>query len=375
MGNAIRILNVTTALRAAGIESFIINNYRRIDRDKVQFDFLVMRNKNEYYDAEVKMLGGEKFTIETTLKNSFLKALQESYKLYQFLKKHKVYKIVHIHYTTPLKVFYLLAAKKAGVKVRIYHSHSAEISGKSGYKYIIYELCRKRMKSWGTYFFACSKAAAKWMYPDEMISSGRVEIIKNGIDTERFRFSEESRKKIRTEYNLEDSFIVINTGRFTEQKNQKFSIKMFSELKKSKRNAVLMLLGDGDLLDDCKKYAYSLGCDDVIFLGVKNNVEEYLSAADCYVMPSLYEGLPVAAIEAQCSGLPCILSKNITDEVAISEKVLFLPIDDVAYWVDAVEKVQTVNRHSSWKDVIKKGYDINDIAKKLEKKYFKLWEK
>ena len=155
MSEPLRVLNITTVLDAAGIESFIMNMYRNIDRDEVQFDFMVMRDEKEFYDDEIKQLGGKKYTISVTGKNTLFRILKESRELYKFLKKNP-YEIVHIHYTTPLRCFYLRAAKRAGVPVRIYHSHSAEVSGKSGLKLSIYDHCRNNITKWASHFCACS---------------------------------------------------------------------------------------------------------------------------------------------------------------------------------------------------------------------------
>ncbi len=368
MKEPLRVLNVTTVLRAAGIESFIMNMYRNIDREKVQFDFMVMRDEKEFYDDEIKKLGGKKFTIHVHSKNTLIKILKESRELYKFLKNNH-YSVVHIHYTTPLRAFYLLAAKKAGVPVRIYHSHSAEVSGKSSAKLAIYSFCREKINKWATDFFACSKAAAQWMYVKEGLEKS--EVIYNGIDINKFKFDENVRKEVRKELNMENNFIIVHTGRFLEQKNHKFVIEIFKSLKKKCPKAKLLLLGTGDLVDDMKKLVekYSLS-GDVEFLGVRSDVNRILNAADCYVMPSLYEGLPVAAVEAECSGLPCILSTNITKEVALTNKVKFLDLDEnIENWCQTILKLKDNPRMDCSNDIKKSGYDVHEVALNLQKFY------
>lgn len=366
----IRVLNVTTVFKAAGIESFIMNMYRNIDREKVQFDFMVMRDEKEYYDNEIEKLGGKKYIIQKESKNILIRILKESKALYTFLKMHP-YQIVHIHYTTPLRAFYALAAKKAGVKVIVYHSHSAKVSGKSFLKKLLYSILRKCIENWATDYFACSEVAAEWMFSRKLISDGKAKVVYNGIDINRFRFSKSARNAIRNELGLSNEFVIIHTGRFLEQKNHKFILEVFQKVKMKQQDARLLLLGTGDLFNKVKNYANELNIlDSVYFLGVHSDVERYLSAADCYIMPSLYEGLPVAAVEAECSGLPCYLSTNITKEVELTDAVKFMDLSQSAEeWADEILACRNIIRKDKSEMVAQKGYDVHEEAKKLQSFY------
>lgn len=367
---AIRVLHITEMLSAAGIESFIMNMYRNIDRSKVQFDFMVLRNQKEFYDDEVRKLGGRKYYVHSNISNTWLRVLDEAYQIEKFLKEHQ-YDIIHIHYTTPLRAPYLLAAKKAGAHTRIYHAHSAAVSGKSKVKMIVYEHYRDRIIKWGTDWFGCSRAAAEWIFPQKNVDNDEIEIVYNGIDTKRFRYNEKMRNMIRTELGLVDDFVLIHTGRFIDQKNQSFVLDIFKKIKKRYSKSKLIFLGTGDLMNEIEQKAQRLGIKtDVLFLGVKDNVQDYLSAADCYIMPSLYEGLPVAAIEAQCSGLPCVMSENITREVALTGSIDFLPLDEsVDTWADEVLKYKNFRRVDGSQIVADKGYDVLSVSKWLENYY------
>lgn len=371
MNEPIRVLNVTRVFKAAGIESFIMNMYRNIDRSKVQFDFLIMSDEESCYDEEIYKLGGRKYTIDIkTDDNIFIKIQKEAKALYDFLKEHE-YKIIHIHYTTPLRAPYLLAAKKAGLPVRIYHSHSAEVSGKSKTKLLVYNYYRKKISKWATDWFACSNVAADWMFSKKLIRRGNVNIVYNGIDIKRFKYDENSRKIIRNELGLANEFVIIHTGRFIEQKNHKFVLEVFQKIKMHQINAKLLLLGTGDLFEKVKDYAHKLNIiDSVFFLGVHTDIERYLSAADCYIMPSLYEGLPVAAIEAECSGLPCFLSTNITREVALTDLVKFLDLSQPAEkWSKEMIASKSITREDKSLMIKNKGYDVRQVSKKLQKFY------
>lgn len=373
MSNPIRVLNITRVFKAAGIESFIMNMYRNIDRSKVQFDFLVMSGEESCYDEEIHKLGGRKYTIDIKADNTFIKIQKEAKALYDFLQKHE-YKIIHIHYTTPLRAPYLLAAKKAGVPVRIYHSHSAEVSGKSKVKLLVYNYYRNRISKWATAEYACSKAAAYWMFEKKLIDNGTVQIIYNGIDTARFTYNPKIREEMRKNLNLENNFVIAHTGRFLPQKNHHFIIDVFNEVKKREYDAKLLLLGIGELQDEIRQKVNKLGLsNDVYFLGVRKNVEDYLSAADCYIMPSLYEGLPVAAVEAECSGLPCIMSTKITEEVALTSNVVFLHLDDsLKVWAEEVIKTKSTHRRDESEVITQKGYNVKSVAHKLQNQYLNL---
>lgn len=368
--NPMRVLHITEMLSAAGIESFIMNMYRRIDRSCVQFDFLVLRDEHEFYDDEIKELGGIKYWVHSNISNTLFRILDETQQIEQFLKEHH-YDVVHIHYTTPLRAPYLKACLKASVKKRIYHSHSAYVSGKNFIKHAVYGYMKKQISKYATDYFACSMAAAEWIFEKKLIDDGTVKIIYNGIDTKKFAYSVSDREAVRKELNINDEFVLVHTGRFMSQKNHRFVVDVFCELKKICTGSKLLLLGTGELFEEVKHQVNELGlADDVIFAGVRSDVNRFLSAADCYIMPSLYEGLPVSAIEAECAGLPCIFSENITREVSLIEEIEFLSLDETVHeWVKQILKFRDVERHDKSEIVKNSGYDIQAVAKKMQQLY------
>lgn len=367
-----RILHITEVLEPAGIESFIMNMYQHTDTSRVQFDFLVTRNQPEYYDQQIEEMGGKKYTIDhTSTGNTLLRVIREAKSLYHFLKEHP-YRVIHLHTCTPLRSVYLIAAKAAGVPVRIIHSHSAEVSGKSLFKRMIYFITGNLIPLYGTHFFACSKAASRWLYPRRIWQKNKDRVFYNGIDPQRFAFSEADRAKYRKELGVENAFVLVHTGRFLPQKNQSFLIDIFAQLLAVCPNARLLLLGKGDLRSQVEEKAIRLGLHDKVnFLGVRSDVAQVLSAADCYVMPSLYEGLPVAGVEAQCNGLPCIFSDNVTDEVALSAQVSFLSLDaPISTWVEAILACRELPRDTNaCQAVCDAGYDVNRCAQELSDFY------
>lgn len=371
MTEPIRILHITEMMQAAGIESFIMNVYRNIDRNKVQFDFLITRDKHEFYDEEIKKIGGRKIIVDKMkIKSTLIRVFKETLEMYQIFKDEN-YNCVHVHSGTPIRVLYLIAAKMAGVKVRIYHSHSAEVLGPHkllNIKKIAFKLFKNIIPIFATNYFACSEKAAKWMYPNRIIK--KVKIIHNGIDLGKFRYSENIRNDIRKQLRIEKNFVIGHIGRFNDQKNHTFLIDIFNDLITKIPEAKLLLIGTGELEEKIRDKVNELKLENkVMFLGVRNDIHEIMQAMDIFLLPSNYEGLPVVGIEAQASGLKCILSDQITKEVAITENVDFLPIIDKSIWTEKIIQIGNYKRKDTSEEIMKSEYDIQSVAKKMEKFY------
>lgn len=367
----IRILHITEMLSAAGIESFIMNVYRKIDRNKVQFDFLVLRDEKEFYEDEINQLGGKKFFVISNKKNTLLRIIDESFKIKKFLEKNK-YDIVHIHYTTPLRAPYLLAAKLAGVKTRIYHSHSAYVEGKSFIKLFIYSIMRRKITSWATNYLACSKLAANWMFEKKLIDSNKVQVVNNGIILDKFAYDEKIRNEYRKEFNVEDKKVIGHVARFKDQKNHTFLIDIMEELVKKDSNYVLWLIGKGDLEQEIKEKVSRLNLEDnVKFLGVRDDVNKLMQAMDIFVLPSIYEGLPVVGIEAQASGLKCLFSNKITDEVIVTDKCKSIELNKEMWVSELLEYDNLENKRNCTKEIKEAGYDMEKTVQDLYMLYLK----
>lgn len=375
MDYPVKVLHITEKLQAAGIESFIMNVYRNIDKSSVHFDFLVTRDEKEFYDEEIKSLGGKKFTIDIDKNtNTFIRILKESKELYKLLKVND-YQIVHVHSGTPLRVFYLFAAKLAGTKGRIYHSHSAEVKGPHSnlsIKKNIFRCLKQLFKFSATDYFACSKAAGEWMYTKRTIDQGKVKVLYNGIELDKFRFNKEVREKYRKEMNINDKLVIGHIGRFNHQKNHTFLIDIFNEVYKQKKDSKLLLIGIGDLQDEIRMKVESLGLSDAVeFLNVRADVNNIMQAMDVFLLPSNYEGLPVVGVEAQAAGLKVIVSDNITDEIVITDNIKLVSLSKSAEeWsniilneIDGFERVDVSN------EIIKNGYNAEDVAKYIQKTY------
>lgn len=367
----IRVLHITEMLSAAGIESFIMNVYRKIDRNKVQFDFLVLRDEKEFYEDEINKLGGKKFFVISNKKNTLLRIICESIKIKKFLEQNK-YDIVHIHYTTPLRAPYLLAAKLAGVKTRIYHSHSAYVDGKNFVKRFIYSIMRKKITAWGTNYLACSKLAGDWMFEKKLIASNKVQIMNNGILLEKFTYNENIREEYRKKFDVQNKKVIGHVARFKDQKNHTFLIDIMEELVKKDDSYVLWLIGEGELEQEIKNKVSKLKLEDnVKFLGVRDDVNCLMQAMDMFVLPSIYEGLPVVGIEAQASGLKCLFSDRITNEVIITDKCKTLKLDKQKWISEILNYNGCEDKRDYAKEITEAGYSIEKTVQDLYKLYLK----
>jgi|SRR5690554_89816 len=363
MDNPIRVLHVFASLDRGGAEAMIMNLYRNIDRSKVQFDFVV--NKSDYtyaHEKEIRLLGGKVFYLPRYTITNHIKYKKSWQTL---LREHPEWKIVHGHHTTPAFI-YLKIAKQFN-RTTIAHSHTAGFDRTIKSKMKV--LMRVQVKNIADYLFACSKKAALWMYGNK---HHYAKVIKNSIDAKLFIYNKDNRYKKRKELKLNNKFVIGHIGRFQKQKNHDFIIEIFKEILKRNSNALLLLIGNGELMDKIKNKISDLGIkENVIIIGSRSDVPELLHAMDVFLMPSIYEGLPVTVIEAQASGLKCIISDNITQEVKITNNVEFISLNQSPeYWVKEVMKYDNgYERENMYKKICESGYDVKDNAKKLEEFY------
>ena len=289
----------------------------------------------------------------------------------RLLEEHK-YDCVHIHSDVAYLLYYFSkAAKDAGVKKIIIHSHAAGIDGNHRQlKLALHKAYRNRLKSTANVFLSCSDLASEWMFPN--IEKENVTIIKNGIDLKSFQYNSEKRKTERERLGLTDIFVVGNVGRFAYQKNHKFIIDSFNLVHKKIEHSKLLLIGEGELFSQYKRYCEELGIiDDVIFYGTSSHVEDLLQAMDVFVLPSFFEGLPIVGIEAQAASLPTIMSDKITGMAVVNEDTIRLPITlgSEKLWADTIEKYLEYEREESQQLLIKKKFDINDTINDLQMIY------
>lgn len=365
MGSPLRVLHVVVNMNRGGAETLIMNLYRNIDRSKIQFDFLTC--KEGVFDSEIIGMGGKVFRIPYITDVGHFKYVKE---LNEFFSKNKHYKIVHSH-MDKMTGLVLRAAKKVGIPIRISHSHNTSSEGGMGAKLYKWYAGNFILPN-ATNLFACSNYAAEWLFKE---MSHSTEILKNGIESERFAYTPQLREEVRDELNLDKNIFVLgHVGRFAHQKNHAFLINVFAQFNKIKNNSVLILVGDGPLRLNAEKQVMDLKLKNKVkFLGVRSDIHRILQAFDVFVFPSLHEGLPVSLIEAQGSGLPCLISKNISQEVDIGDHLVeFIPLNDKNQWVQKLKGIASrkINRKRMTNSISIQGYEIRQTADFIEDFYY-----
>lgn len=359
MSEPIRILQVVTYMGRGGLETMLMNYYRNIDRSKVQFDFLTHRSEKADYDDEIEALGGKIYHLPrlNPFSRSYLKALD------RFFKEHREYQVVHCHQDC-LSGVVLKVAKANGVKFTIAHSHNANQD--KNLKYLVKIVAKRNITKYADKLFACGQEAGRWMF-----NTDDFEILNNAIDTDRYTYDEKKSKKIRQSLGVEGKFVVGNVGRFNPQKNHEFLIDIFDEVQKIEPDSVLMLVGDGDLRGEIEDKVKELGLtENVKFMGIRSDVNELMQAMDVFLFPSLYEGLPVTMVEAQASGLKCIISDKVPTECALTDNVQVVKLEDSPkIWANQVLEYKNYDRRNTKQDIEKSNFDIKANAKWLQEFY------
>lgn len=361
----VRIAHIIGKLRNGGVESVVMNYYRNIDREKIQYDFIIDDDsENPELQSEIVNLGGKVITVPAYQKQfAYQKALHE-------LFRENNYLLVYSHINT-LSVFPLFAAWRAGIKIRVAHNHSTAGGGELKRNIMKYSL-RPFAKVFPTHLCACSKFAGEWLFGKSAMNSGRVKVWPNAIDTSRFAYNESIRNDIRRELKLEGKFVVGHAGRFVQTKNHDFLIDIFNEIHKRRSDSVLLLAGDGPLMDSVKDKVFRLGLNDsVIFMGDVHGMGRYYQAMDIFILPSLYEGLGMVAVEAQVSGLPVLCSDEVPNEAVICNNIKFLSLKRSAgEWADESLRFSENHVRCDMSDAAREhGFDIREQALKLQEWY------
>ena len=349
-----------------GVEAFLVNYYRKIDRTKIQFDFLCNTHNKVAYENELKSLGGQVIHIAMRSKEP-IKYRQE---LKQFMEQHaSEYQAVWVNVCSLGNIDYLKVAKKYGIQKRIIHSHNSQ-NMDNRIRKILHMINRRKIDQYATDFWACSQLAARFMFPKNVVKKEQYCFIPNGINLEKFQFNISTRREKRKELHLENTFVIGNIGRLCYQKNQRFLLNVFSDVYQNMPESRLLLVGDGDDRKELELYAESLGLlDSVIIYGTSNHVEELLCAMDVFAFPSLFEGLGIAMIEAQASGLPVICSDQIPKESVVSDDVYRISVHDRDGWVKALLRMDGGRQKCLLENELLSNYDIRRLSRQMEKIY------
>lgn len=312
----IRVLQVVNNMHRAGLETMLMNYYRHMDREKIQFDFLTHRPDRDDYDDEIESLGGKVYYAPRLYPQNYPAYFKYMEK---FFAEHSEYKIVHSHIDA-MSYLPLKAAKKAGVPVRIAHSHNTSID--KDFKKPLKLYYRSKITSVANYYCACGKEAGEFLFPDKPFK-----FIPNAIEPYRFLYDENIRERKRKELGLNDELVIGHVGRISYQKNHKFLVNIFKKVLDINSNAVLLLIGVGEKEAEIREQVKNLGITDKVqFLGNRGDVNELYQAMDLFVLPSFFEGIPVVGIEAQFAGLSCVFSDKVPSEVDFSKTCEFVSL-------------------------------------------------
>lgn len=359
-----------------GTEAVILNYYNNINKFEYHIDFLVHGYEKNCLNNEIHkdiISKGSKIFYVIPRGENYLRNKNEIQKILQ----NNHYDIVHSHMDSAGS-FLLKEAKKAGIKVRVAHSHNTNNQIDKGnpvknfaYKKIL-DYARNSINKYASVKLACSKEAGEWLYGNSDFI-----VINNSIDTDKFRYNQDVRSRVRKELNISDKTVIGHIGRFSNQKNHMFLIDIFYEYQKLKNNAFLLLVGSGELEGQIKEKAKSLDISDkVLFLGLRNDTNELMQAMDLFLLPSLFEGLPVVGIEAQASGLPCLISETVSSSVKITPTVVFQSLtNSPKEWaLNINDLINDYKRTDTSQLIIDAGYDIKSTIDKLESIYLKGFE-
>lgn len=359
----IRILQCVNNMHRAGLETMLMNYYRHIDRTQVQFDFLTHRPDKSDYDDEILSLGGKVYYAPRLFPQNY--PLYNNY-MKHFFEEHPEYRIVHSHIDS-MSYLPLLAARKAGVPVRIAHSHNTAIDW--DFKYPMKQFYRLKLPSVANQFMACGDDAGRFLFGDR-----KFYVLPNAVEARCFTYSHEKRVRVRSQLGIQGKLVIGHVGRFSPQKNHEYLIDIFCALLKQYSNAVLLLVGDGELEKQIREYARTHHVEEkIIFLGKQDDMGKLYQAMDVFVLPSFFEGLPVVGVEAQYADLPCIFSDRVPREVRFGRKCQFVSLSESPeVWAENILECVKENPVQDRRQIQCSRYNIEEMHQALTDYYQKL---
>lgn len=359
----IRVLQAVNIMDRAGLETMLMNYYRSIDKEQVQFDFLTHRSDKGAYNEEILSMGGRVFYAPRLYPQNYRNYYQY---MERFFKEHPEYQIIHSHIDT-MSAFPLYAAKQNHVPIRISHSHTSKLD--VDIKLPIKYLAKLAVPKVANIYCSCGKKAGEFLYGKKVSK-----LIYNAIDLDGFKFDKSQRLTKRAELGIEDEFVIGHVGRYCYIKNQMFLIDILVELLKKKSNAKLLLIGKGEDESILRKKVSDLSLEEKVhFLVDRSDVKELYQTMDVFVMPSVFEGLPVVGVEAQANGLPCVVSDSISDEILLTDVVYTMNLKQSAEaWAEKILTISKKRSENSINQLRAKGYDVKIEADKLLKWYQRL---
>lgn len=362
----IRVAIIGGKIDSGGKKNLIMEYYRHIDREQVQFDFICDSDSQAIPYEEIEALGGRVYEIRP-----YQQIVGNMIDIYKLCKQNN-YKVVHA-YNSTMNLFPMFVAKIAGVPVRI--SESLSMAHEGDWKTVLKKILRPMSKWFANYYMACGEDCGRWQFGNKLFDAGKVDVFKTVINTEFNSFNPELREETRIEYGWEDKIVIGHIARFTAQKNSLHMIEIFGAIARKEPQAVLCLIGDGELKEKMFSKIKELGIEkQVCYLGRREDIQKFYNAMDCFILPSLYEGLPVVGLEAESCGLPMFFSTEVTREANACELGYFIGLDEsVDVWAEEILKVCKENipiRKSYAKEVADAGFDSASEAKRIQKYYY-----
>lgn len=361
-----RVLVFGMTENPGGIETFIMNYYRNIDRTQLQFDFIYNSEKVAYQN-EIEMLGGRLWYICARSAN-----IDQYYKdIKTFFSDHaSEYKAIWINMCNLSNIDYLKFAQKYRIPVRIIHSHNSK--NMEGFlRGVLHRVNRHVIHKYATNYWACSDVAGKWFYNKKVMQDKYYRVIHNAINIKQFAYNQQKRDSLRRDLGIENKLVIGNVGRFHFQKNHEFLIRIFAEIYKRNKQSVLLLVGQGELEADIREQVRRLHLEEnVSFLGLRNDVSDLMSAMDVFLFPSAFEGLGIVAIEAQASGLPCIVSTEVPQDAKVTDRIKFIPLslpaEEWAKEVLTCDSLQNSDRLEVNQKLLNSDFNIEKEAKFIQ---------
>lgn len=363
----IRVAVIIGKMDSGGKKNLVMEYYRHIDRNKVQFDFICDSDSQAIPDEEIKSLGGRVYRILP-----YQKIFANMREMKRICKENQ-YPVIHAWNST-MNLFPMKVAKNVGIPVRI--SESLSMAHEGDWKTIIKKMLRLMSKWYATHYMSCGEDCGRWQFGDKLFDAGKVDVFKTVINTEFNAYNPDLREKTRKEYGWKDKIVVGHIGRFTAQKNSVHLIEIFAAVARKEPKAVLCLIGDGELKQAMMAKIKELGIENrVDYLGRREDIQQFYNAMDCFLLPSLYEGLPVVGLEAESCGLPMFFSTEVTREANACDLGHFIPLSaSENEWADEMLKAMRENmpiRRSHAKEVADAGFDSASEALRLQNYYLK----
>lgn len=368
----IRVLHVLGTTNLGGAESRIMELYRCIDRNQVQFDFLIHTREDGHYSEEIRSLGGHIYSLP---RFKIFNMAEYRKAIHTFFKEHTEFSVVQGHMTSTAAIYLPIAKQEYGRRsmplITAAHARSAGVD--KGLKGLATRILRLPLKNRADYLFTCSKEAGIAVYGARAVREGRVWTIPNAIDAQRFSFQQKVRDEIRSELGIQDKFVIGHVGRFGFMKNHTYLVDVFAKICETRKDAVLVMIGQGELEETIREKVKSLGLEDrAYFLGNRYDVEKYYQAFDYFVFPSTFEGLPGSVAEAQAAGLHCLVSDKVTREVALTDLVAYRSIEeDSGLWAEEIlgNAQAALVRGDMREAIAQKGFDVRSQAVQMAEFY------